>query len=67
MAKSKQKHLTIAPENSSNTELYLNKDDGWVIVKKQKVTILVPSLPAANKSTVPNLEPCQLQASQKSS
>lgn len=41
----------------------MNEDDGWVIVKKQKVTILVPSLPAANKSTVPNLEPCQLQAS----
>ncbi|XP_031283600.1 uncharacterized protein LOC116142311 [Pistacia vera] len=63
MVKSRQRHLTAALENNSNTELYLNEDEDWVIVKKQKVTILVPSLPTANKSTMPTLGPSQRQAS----
>ncbi|KAJ0027946.1 hypothetical protein Pint_36249 [Pistacia integerrima] len=63
MVKSRQRHLTAALENNSITELYLNEDEDWVIVKKQKVTILVPCLPTANKSTMPTLGPSQRQAS----
>ncbi|KAJ0090198.1 hypothetical protein Patl1_14737 [Pistacia atlantica] len=45
-----------------NTKLYLNEDEDWVIVKKQKVTILVLILPTTNKSTMPTLGPSQRQA-----
>lgn len=63
MVKSRQRHVTAEDESNSNAELHLNEDEDWVIVKKQKVTILVPSLPTANKSTTPSLGPSQLQAS----
>lgn len=60
MVKPKQRLSKAVPENNSNAEW--NEDESWVIVKKQKVTILVPPLPLANMSTMPNLGPSQLQA-----
>ncbi|KAL5741973.1 hypothetical protein ACOSP7_028705 [Xanthoceras sorbifolium] len=57
-----RRQLMAVPKDDSNSELYSNGDEDWVLVKKQKVTILVPPLPVANKSTAPNLGPNQLQA-----
>lgn len=73
MVKTKQKQLGAIPRNknvtpsgyidssNSNKDLDLLGEDGWVIVKKQRVTILVPPLPAVKKF-IQNLEPSQLQA-----
>ncbi|KAI9152889.1 hypothetical protein LWI28_002538 [Acer negundo] len=52
-----RRQLIAVPEDNSNS----NGDDDWVIVKKQKVTILVPPLPVANKSTTLNPGPDQMQ------
>ncbi|XVF76017.1 hypothetical protein PTKIN_Ptkin13bG0233900 [Pterospermum kingtungense] len=74
MVKSKQRQLATKHSNkksnqggrkdSSNPNIKLDilGEDGWVIVKKQRVTILIPPLPAATKSKVANHRPGQLEA-----
>ncbi|KAJ4705463.1 Sterile alpha motif domain-containing protein [Melia azedarach] len=60
MVKQKQRHAKAVPENNSNTECI--DEESWIIVKQQKVTILIPPVPSATKSTIPNLGPSPLQA-----
>ncbi|GAB4834111.1 hypothetical protein Ancab_032370 [Ancistrocladus abbreviatus] len=49
--------------NSSNALVDLNsfEEDDWVIVKKQRVNILIPPLPGTKQPTIDNTEPGQLQ------
>ncbi|KAA8516851.1 hypothetical protein F0562_017331 [Nyssa sinensis] len=65
MAKPKQRQLLAIPTKKNNTpngpELDLPGEDSWVIVKKQRVTILVPPLPVTKQSTIPNQGPSQLE------
>ncbi|KAJ6923914.1 hypothetical protein NC652_017281 [Populus alba x Populus x berolinensis] len=42
MGKPKQRHVAAKPASKKNDS---DGEDGWVIVKKQRVTILVPPLP----------------------
>ena len=74
MGKTKQRQVVPVPTkqnnnssrliDSSNSDPYLDPhlETSWVIVKKQRVTILVPSLPVADSSPEQNLEPSQSQA-----
>lgn len=74
MVKTKQRQLVAIPTNKnitpsghidsskSNNDLDLQGEDSWVIVKKQRITILVPPLPATKKLPTQNLEPNQPQA-----
>ncbi|OMO68710.1 hypothetical protein COLO4_29466 [Corchorus olitorius] len=74
MVKTKQKHLAAKHENKKkkkgarldsskpNFELDLLGEDGWIIVKKQKVTILIPSLPVATKAKVTYQGPGHVEA-----
>lgn len=66
MAKKRQKQLVANPllkknTDSSNSDNDVDLQDSWVIVKKQRVNILVPPLPVANKSLLPSPEPSQLE------
>ncbi|XP_004303425.1 PREDICTED: uncharacterized protein LOC101310237 [Fragaria vesca subsp. vesca] len=71
MAKKRQIELVRNPLHKRSTTSglidILNSDndpdsqDSWVIVKKQRVNILLPVLPGANKPPLPSLEPSQLQ------
>ncbi|XP_062003224.1 uncharacterized protein LOC133720769 [Rosa rugosa] len=72
MAKKRQRQLVENPPHkkstpssglidASNSDNDLDLQDSWVIVKKQRVNILVPGLPVANKSPLPSPEPSQLQ------
>lgn len=73
MAKTKQKQLVTTPANKNNTsngnieslnsdtDMDLHAENGWVIVKKQRVTILVSSLPADDRSPQLNQGPNQPQ------
>ena len=47
---------------NSKTDVDLLGEDSWVIVKKQRVTILVPPLPVAKQSQMPNPGLSQPQA-----
>ncbi|KAJ9181247.1 hypothetical protein P3X46_009397 [Hevea brasiliensis] len=51
MGKPKQRPLTS--QDGSLSDLDLDGEDSWVIVKKQRITILIPALPNARKSTMP--------------
>ncbi|XVE96215.1 hypothetical protein REPUB_Repub02eG0202500 [Reevesia pubescens] len=74
MVKSKQRQLAAKQSNKKNTrggrlvpsnpnnELDLLGENGWVIVKKQRVTILLPPLPVASKSKMANQGPGKLEA-----
>ncbi|XWS59326.1 hypothetical protein CRYUN_Cryun08bG0112200 [Craigia yunnanensis] len=74
MVKSKQRQLAARHANKKNTqggrldssnpniELDLLGEDGWIIVKKQRVTILLPPLPVAKKLKMANQGPGQLEA-----
>ena len=74
MVKLKQRQLAAKHANNKNTQggrldssnpnikLDLLGEDGWVIVKKQRVTILLPPLPVAMKSKMANQGPGQLEA-----
>ncbi|KAL4576838.1 hypothetical protein LXL04_012938 [Taraxacum kok-saghyz] len=55
MAKSKQKQHPTDPDFEEFVQ------DGWVIVKKQKVTILIPPLPITQQFPTPNPCPTPLQ------
>ncbi|XVF07463.1 hypothetical protein REPUB_Repub06bG0141100 [Reevesia pubescens] len=61
---SKKKNAPCGCLDSSNSkiELDLLGEDGWVIVKKQRVTILLPPLPVSRKSKMANQGPGQLEA-----
>ncbi|KAF5473988.1 hypothetical protein F2P56_005932 [Juglans regia] len=73
MVRTKQ-HLVATPRNKnitpsgyidsskSDNDLDLQGEGGWVIVKKQRVTILVPPLPAAKKLITQKPGPSQPQA-----
>ncbi|KAL6133769.1 hypothetical protein ACLB2K_066003 [Fragaria x ananassa] len=71
MAKKRQIELVGNPLHKRSTQSglldTLNSDndpdpqDSWVIVKKQRVNILLPVLPGANKPPLPSPEPSQLQ------
>ena len=74
MVRSKQRQLMAIRRNKNNTpsshidsssfnnDLDWQGEDSWVIVKKQRVTILVPPLPATKNLTTQNLGPSQPQA-----
>ncbi|KAL5545637.1 hypothetical protein UlMin_005324 [Ulmus minor] len=73
MGKTKQKQLVAIPAKKNNASIGLldpsnfnsntQIDDSWVIVKKQRVTILVPALPVLDGPRHLNPEePSQLQA-----
>lgn len=64
MAKPKQRHQLRTPVNITPS-VSAQESDGeydWVIVKKQKVTILIPPLPVTKKSAMPNPKQNQPQA-----
>ncbi|KAF3442794.1 hypothetical protein FNV43_RR16711 [Rhamnella rubrinervis] len=73
MAKTKQKQFVAIPANENNqsngnidssnsdTDMDPRAENSWVMVKKQRVTILVPSLPADDRSPQLNQGPNQLQ------
>lgn len=66
MVKSKKRQLAALPANkngasggskgsvNSKTKMDLLGEDSWVIVKKQRVTILVPPLPVTKQCQMPN-------------
>ncbi|GMN39630.1 hypothetical protein TIFTF001_008850 [Ficus carica] len=74
MGKAKQRQLVVIPakenDNSSrlvgsptsDPDLDLHGENSWVIVKKQRVTIFVPSLPVVDRPLQLNPEQSQLQA-----
>ncbi|XP_024027008.1 uncharacterized protein LOC21395636 [Morus notabilis] len=65
MGKAKQRHddsSRLVGSLNSDPDLKFCGENSWVIVKKQKVTILVPSLHVADRSLQLNAEPSQLQA-----
>ncbi|KAF5770285.1 putative sterile alpha motif domain-containing protein [Helianthus annuus] len=52
-SKPKQPSKKSYPQNDPDTEECVQ--DGWVVVKKQKVTILIPSLPITEQCTIPSI------------
>lgn len=66
MAKPKQRQLVAMAPNKNNAssvpETELAVEDSWVVVKKQRVRILIPSLPVNEQCTTPNVGPSQSQA-----
>lgn len=64
MAKPKQRHQLRTPVNitPSGSAQEIDGEYDWVIVKKQKVTILIPPLPVTKKSAMPNPKQNQPQA-----
>ncbi|KAG8376852.1 hypothetical protein BUALT_Bualt09G0106900 [Buddleja alternifolia] len=67
MVKQKQRNARHAPDKKRNQGLpKANQnphDDGdWTIIKKQRITILIPPLPVkAQSTTIPNVPECHLQ------
>ncbi|KAK7284741.1 hypothetical protein RJT34_19494 [Clitoria ternatea] len=66
MVKTKQKHTGKVPGNKSGTPNHLvdspnshdqHDEDDWIIVKKQRVTILVPTAPLNERSLTANEGP----------
>ncbi|XP_038880855.1 uncharacterized protein LOC120072539 [Benincasa hispida] len=51
----------LSGSSNSVIDLDMHEDDSWVVVKKQKVTILVPPISIVTKSSTPNEEQRQLQ------
>ncbi|PON82397.1 Mitogen-activated protein kinase kinase kinase [Trema orientale] len=74
MGKTKPRQLVAIPTKQNNIssrlidslnfdpDLDLQPETSWVIVKKQRITILVPPLPIADRSPQLNLEQSQSQA-----
>ncbi|XP_002524113.2 uncharacterized protein LOC8259819 [Ricinus communis] len=64
MGKAKHRQLVAIPKSKdgslSGTDL--DWEDSWVMVKKQRVTILIPPQPRAQGSTVPKPGPRKLEA-----
>ena len=67
MAQQKQHQLVSAPARKKKRpaarDVAFASADGWMVVKKQRITILIPPLPATQQFTVPNAEESQPQAS----
>lgn len=67
MVKQKQQRLVPALERKKKwlgaQEVDLHSSDDWVVVKKQKITILIPQLPVTEQPTVANAEESQPQVS----
>ncbi|KAG6604312.1 hypothetical protein SDJN03_04921, partial [Cucurbita argyrosperma subsp. sororia] len=53
--------IHLSGSSNSDIDLDLHGDDSWVVVKKQKVTILVPPTSIVTKSSSPNAGQSQLQ------
>ncbi|WCJ34131.1 Sterile alpha motif (SAM) domain-containing protein [Euphorbia peplus] len=49
-------------KEDSLSDIDADREDSWVIVKKQRVTILIPPLPHARKSIMPISGPSNLEA-----
>lgn len=64
MGKPRRRHLvaTSATKNSAASDLDLHGEDSWVVVKKQRITILIPPLPHARKPIMPKPGPSKLEA-----
>ncbi|KAE8726617.1 Sulfotransferase 17 [Hibiscus syriacus] len=72
MVKSKKMQLGLKHSNKNclcssnrNSELNLLGEDGWVVVKKHRVTILIPPLALSKNSKMANQGPDQLEATPK--
>lgn len=67
MAKQKQQQRVSAPARKKirpgPQEVEFPGADGWIVVKKQKITILIPPLPGTEQFTIPNAEGCEPQVS----
>ncbi|CAK9320217.1 unnamed protein product [Citrullus colocynthis] len=65
MVKTKQRQNSnpnhLSGSSNSVIDLDMHGDDSWVVVKKQKVTILVPPISIVTKSSTPIAEQSQLQ------
>ncbi|XP_023543171.1 uncharacterized protein LOC111803122 isoform X1 [Cucurbita pepo subsp. pepo] len=65
MVKTKQRQnsnpIHLSGSSNSDIDLDLHGDDSWVVVKKQKVTILVPPTSIVTRSSSPNAGQSQLQ------
>ncbi|KAK4414812.1 hypothetical protein Salat_2588200 [Sesamum alatum] len=65
MVKPKQRHIRSAPgkkrQNRRSTETDPLDDEDWMVVKKQRITILIPPLPNKVQSTMPNVRESQVQ------
>lgn len=59
--KQKQQGMTPGDDYDSTCEVDPYEDTSWVIVKKQRITILVPPLPVAEKSAVLKPSSSQVQ------
>ncbi|XP_076953181.1 uncharacterized protein LOC143627185 [Bidens hawaiensis] len=55
MMKSKPKQPSKKSCTQNDPEIEECVQDGWVVVKKQKVTILIPSLPITEQCTIPSI------------
>lgn len=53
-AANKKAPTRLVDSSNSKIGMDLSEEDSWVIVKKQRVTILIPPLPAAKQSTTLN-------------
>uniref|UniRef100_A0A2P2J529 Uncharacterized protein MANES_08G038100 n=1 Tax=Rhizophora mucronata TaxID=61149 RepID=A0A2P2J529_RHIMU len=55
MGKPKRRGMLAVPasQNDVSSDFNLHVDDSWVMVKKQKVTIMIPLLPHVRKPTMP--------------
>ncbi|KAL0338745.1 UNVERIFIED_CONTAM: hypothetical protein Sangu_1396600 [Sesamum angustifolium] len=65
MVKPKQRHIRSAPgkkrQNQRSTETDPPDDEDWMVVKKQRITILIPPLPNKVQATTPNVRESQVQ------
>lgn len=65
MAKTKQRQNSNPSHHSGSSnsiiDLDMHGDDSWVVVKKQKVTILVPPISIVTKPSTPNSGQSELQ------
>ncbi|KAL0410230.1 UNVERIFIED_CONTAM: hypothetical protein Slati_3612700 [Sesamum latifolium] len=63
MVKPKQRHIRSAPgkkrQNQRSTETDPPDDEDWMVVKKQRITILIPPLPNKVHATTPNVRESQ--------
>ncbi|KAG8648781.1 uncharacterized protein LOC110620011 [Manihot esculenta] len=63
MGKPKQRQPVVpTSQDGSPSDTDLDGEDSWVIVKRQRVTILIPTLPHAKKSTMPKPGSSELEA-----
>ncbi|KAK6139735.1 hypothetical protein DH2020_026495 [Rehmannia glutinosa] len=70
MVKPKQRHIRRAPrkkhQNEGSQAVDSSDEGDWMVVKKQKITILIPPLPNKVIPTMPNVGEAQLQEKPRS-